>query len=92
MIDARESNRDAGDFAAELFPSSYPSWRYCIERKCGIPLTEDYIRARLETLTDGSHEETRRFAATYGDAHLAQVIDWFRRARAELAPPAGQVT
>jgi hypothetical protein len=81
---------DAPAYAAEQFPSSYPSWRYCIERKCGIPLTDDYIRARLKALTDTRSEETRRFAATYGDDHLKQVIAWFRRARSELAPPAGE--
>ena len=73
-------------YDAELFPQSYESWRYCIEQKCGLRLTTDYIRQRIGILTDSRQEETQRFARTYGEAHLAQVVVWFERAAAEVEP------
>jgi hypothetical protein len=76
--------------ATELLPSSYASWRFCIERKCGIALAAPYVRERLRVLSDRRAEETRRFAAIYGDAHLAQVLAWFRRAAAELGLADGE--
>ncbi|MEY6433435.1 hypothetical protein ABC977_13585 [Thioalkalicoccus limnaeus] len=67
-------------YAAELLPSDYPSWRYCIEKKCGIPLTRDFIEERIRVLGDRNQEETRRFVQTYGHGHLDQVLGWFRQA------------
>lgn len=76
-------------FAAEFIPSSYGSWRYCIEVKCGIPLTLGYVRERIRILSDPSHEETRRFSGTYGQAHLERVLAWFQQAADGLASGAG---
>ncbi len=75
---------DTAGFAAELIPSSYSSWRYCIEVKCGIALTLGYVEERIRVLADPRKEETQRFARTYGRGHLDQVLGWFRRARAML--------
>ena len=69
-------------YEEELFPQSYESWRYCIEHKCGLRLTPDYIQQRIGILTDPRQEETQRFARTYGNAYLAQVVAWFERAAA----------
>jgi hypothetical protein len=76
---------DTERFAAEPIPTSYGSWRYCIEVKCGIPLTLGYVRERIRVLSDPSHEETRRFSGTYGQAHLERVLAWFRQAADTLA-------
>jgi hypothetical protein len=67
-------------YEEERFPQSDESWRYCIEYKCGLRLTPDYIQQRIGVLTDPLREETRRFARTYGNAYLAQVVAWFERA------------
>ncbi len=75
---------DTAGFAAELIPSGYASWRYCIEVKCGIALTPDYVEERIRVLADPGQEETQRFARTYGRAHLNQVLGWFWRAQAGL--------
>jgi hypothetical protein len=90
MTDHRHSSPDEAHHAAEAFPSSYASWRYCIERKCGIALTPEYVLGRLKTLTDPRLEETRRFAAAYGDRHLRQVVAWFQQAADELGAGANR--
>lgn len=74
---------DTARYAAELIPSDYASWRYCIEVKCGFALTPDFIQARIAVFSDSDHEETQRFARLYGIAHREQVLAWFRRAAAE---------
>ncbi len=74
---------DTERYAAELIPSDYASWRYCIEVKCGLALTPDYVQARISVLSDRGHEETQRFVRLYGDAHLNWILAWFRQAAAE---------
>jgi hypothetical protein len=74
---------DTERYAAELMPSDYASWRYCIEVKCGLALKPDFLQARIAALSDADHVETKRFARLYGDAHLDRVLAWFRRAAAE---------
>ena len=78
MVDANER------YAAELIPSHYASWRYCIEVKCRLALTPDFLQARIAALSNSNDEETRRFARLYGDAHLDRVLAWFRQAAAEV--------
>ena len=75
---------DTAGFAAELIPTGYASWRYCIEVKCSIALTPEYVEECIRVLADPSMEETQRFARTYGRAHLDRVLGWFRRAQAGL--------
>jgi hypothetical protein len=74
---------DSERYDAELIPGDYPSWRYCIEMKCGLALKPDFIQARIAALSDPDQEEAQRFARLYGDAHLKRVLAWFRRAAAE---------
>ena len=74
---------DSDRYAAELIPSDYASWRYCIEVKCGLELKPGFLRARIAVLSDSGHEETQRFARVYGNAHLDRVLAWFRQAAAE---------
>ncbi|RKT45454.1 hypothetical protein [Thiocapsa rosea] len=75
---------DTAGFAAELIPTGYASWRFCIEVRCGIALTPEYVEERIRVLADPGQEETQRFARTYGRAHLDQILGWFRRAQAGL--------
>lgn len=74
---------DQADRLDAVLPRDYAGWRDCIERKCSIPLTRAYIEQRLRILSDPALEETRRFVSSYGEAHLAQVLAWFTRAREE---------
>ena len=74
---------DTQAYADELFPSDYASWRYCIQVKCGLALTPEYIQARIAILGDAQHEESRRFAGLYGEPWRERVLDWFQRAAAE---------
>ena len=75
---------DATDrYAAELFPDDYISWRYCIEVKCGLALTPEFLQARIAVLGDPRHEESRRFASLYSESYREQVLAWFQRAAAE---------
>lgn len=70
-------------FADELFPGSYKSWRYCIEVKCGVPLTPEFIQERVSVLSDPNHQESRRFSELYGETYRNQVLSWFRYAANE---------
>ncbi|RFA25768.1 hypothetical protein CAI21_18565 [Alkalilimnicola ehrlichii] len=70
-------------YADELIPSSYESWRYCIEEKCGIELTERYLRDRIEALADERDEYTRRYRRLYGDQQWQRVRSWFEKALQE---------
>ncbi len=74
---------DTERYVAEVIPSDYASWRYCIEVKCGLKLTSDFVGARIAILSDPDHEETQRFARLYGSGHRERVLAWFRQAAAE---------
>ncbi len=63
-----------------MIPKTYEEWRHCITIKCGIPLTDTYIRSRLDVLKNETSQEVKKFRNLYGDSHLMQVIDWFTRA------------
>jgi len=70
-------------YAEEIFPSDYASWRYCIEVKCGVPLTPQFIQSRIAILSDPKQEETKRFAKLYGESYQQQVLGWFQQAAAK---------
>lgn len=65
-------------------PTSYAAWRRCIEVDCGLELSPAMIRDRISALENPRDFRTRQFLEFYGDAHLAQVIAWFRRAQQEI--------
>ena len=50
------------------------------EHWCGIELTPQYIRTRIEALENQRDEHTRRFIECYGPAHHQRVLKWFRSA------------
>lgn len=74
---------EAEKYAEELFPSNYASWRYCIQVKCGVALTPEYLQARIAILGDPGHEESQRFTKLYGKPYHDQVLTWFQRAADE---------
>jgi len=68
-----------------VIPQSYAQWRHCIEVDCGIPIEPAFVQARLSVLRDPAHDETRRFASLYGQAHARSVLAWFEQAAAAMS-------
>ncbi|MEO1035851.1 MAG: hypothetical protein AAFX44_09860 [Pseudomonadota bacterium] len=67
---------DTSDFHFQ----SYAEWRQALTERCGINLTPDYARSRISALQDPKNPSTKEFTATYGQAYLQQVIQWFEQA------------
>ncbi len=67
-----------------MIPTSYQAWRECIEVHCLIPLERSFIAQRLRELDDSGVYSTQQLRTHYGEAHLAQLREWFRRAEVEL--------
>lgn len=63
---------------------TYEQWKHCITRICAIPLTLDYVEARIAALRNPADHETQRFVSSWGEAHLQRAIGWFQQARREL--------
>ncbi len=61
-------------------PASYEQWRYCIEVRCRIKLTRNYITKRLSELQNDRHAQAREFVKFYGPDQHQRIITWFRRA------------
>ena len=66
-----------------IIPTTYAQWRECIEVRCKIPLTSEFVKGRLTELQDGDDPRTRVFEERYGSEHLRQTIAWFSRAAGE---------
>ena len=64
---------------------NYEEWKHCITVKCKIPLTADYASKRISALQNVRDPVTSRFVELYGDAYRLRIIDWFERARDEVA-------
>jgi hypothetical protein len=64
---------------AAVVPQTYEQWAHCIVHACGMPLTPEFARARLESLTRAHGEEAERFAALHGRDQRARVTAWYGR-------------
>ncbi len=67
-----------------IVPRTYEEWKNCIVVECGIPLTLDYVQARLQVLQNPTAHHTQRFVKQWGSDHLARTIAWFSKAEKEL--------
>jgi hypothetical protein len=67
-----------------MVPTTYADWRRCIERDCGIPLTPEFIAARIDDLRDPRSHHTQQFLKVYGPDHHARVLAWFGQASSEI--------
>ena len=74
-----------------IVPRTYEEWQHCITVKCGIPLTMDYVQARLQALQNPSDYHTQRFVEQWGPDHLSRTIDWFSQAEKKLASQSANV-
>lgn len=68
-------------------PQSYEEWEYCITVQCGIPLTSDYVAARIAALEDSGDFHTEKFIARWGAAHHARTLGWFRETQSRIGQP-----
>lgn len=66
-----------------MFPQTYEEWRKCITVKCGIPLTLDYMRTRIDALKHADSADNKRFRELYGEGHWHRVTAWFELALKE---------
>ena len=48
-----------------VIPETYTEWFHCIAHECGIPLTRQFIDARLAILGEIRHDETQRLVRHY---------------------------
>ncbi|WP_087026358.1 hypothetical protein [Thaumasiovibrio subtropicus] len=71
--------------SSAAIPSNYQEWKHCITVECGLELTPDYISQRIEALQTPNDHYTKQFTRLYGEQYLAQVLAWFKQARAEVA-------
>lgn len=67
-----------------IVPHSFEEWKYCIEIKCGIALTDAYVESRISALQDFNSKEVKDFVRLYGAAHLEKILSFFRRSQSEL--------
>lgn len=63
-------------------PQTMDQWRRCIEVDCGIPLTVDFAKKRIQDLEDSGNFHTQRFIECYGTDHHQRVLSWFRQVAA----------
>jgi len=61
-------------------PASYPEWKLCITRDCGIALTPVFLTERVAHLKDEKNPNTRQFIELYGKDHHLNVLGWFEYA------------
>jgi hypothetical protein len=65
-------------------PNTHEDWEHCITVKCGIPLTADYVAARIAALEDPDDDHTRKFVRVWGEPHRVRTLDRFREAARRL--------
>lgn len=73
---------------------TYDDWKHCTTDICKVPLTADYVAARLKELRDTQNFDTKKFVGSWGEQHRQQVVAWFEQAEIELsqgAPAKGQI-
>lgn len=64
---------------------TYDDWKHCITDICKVPLTADYVAARLKELRDTQNFDTKKFVGSWGEPHRQRVVEWFEQAETELA-------
>ncbi len=62
-----------------MIPQTFEQWQHCIVHECGIPLTKDFAKSRLDIYKESNHPETKKFVQLYGAQHLQNIIGWLSR-------------
>ena len=60
-----------------MIPQIFDEWRDCIENKCKIVLTPNYIENRIRDLSDDLNSNTLVFIKLYGNEYRNNVLKWF---------------
>ena len=66
-------------------PQTYDEWQHCIEVKCGIPLSANYVAERISDLEIKEDFTTKKLIETWGIQHYDRTLGWFREAAVRLA-------
>jgi hypothetical protein len=61
-----------------MIPQTFEEWKNCIVKDCSINLTAEFAKARLKIYEDRDNRETKKFMSLYGEAHLENLIRWFK--------------
>jgi len=64
-----------------MIPESFREWRDCIENKCKILLSAQFIDDRLSVYSNENSTETIKFKGLYGEEHLQNIINWLETAK-----------
>ncbi len=64
---------------------TYDDWKHCITEICKVPLTQDFVAARLKELRNPQDFNTKKFVGSWGEEHRKQVVAWFEQAETELS-------
>ncbi len=70
-------------------PTTYDEWKDCITIKCGIELTPNYVRERLDELADKKNFKTSKLIEFWGEPHYRDIVTWFQTAAEELNQTSG---
>ncbi len=62
-----------------MIPQSFEQWVNCITNDCKINLTPEFAQQRLAIYENQEHAETQKFIEMYGEQHLANIINWYKR-------------
>ncbi|MEJ5055918.1 hypothetical protein [Sphingobacterium sp. MYb382] len=62
-----------------MIPETYEQWFTCITIDCELSLSKAFAKARLSVYEDRTNPETQRFIKLYGEAHLLNIIHWFKQ-------------
>lgn len=62
-----------------MIPQTFNDWKNCIVYDCKINLTKDFAQQRLAVYQDKKSHETQKFIQLYGEAHLQNIINWFKQ-------------
>lgn len=65
-------------------PLNFEQWVHCITKKCGIPLTQEFLDERAKAMSDASNPETKKFEQLYGKDYRELVTSWIEYARVLL--------
>lgn len=64
-----------------MIPKNFQEWRDCIENKCKIQLSSQFIDERIMVYSNENNPETLKFKGLYGSTHLQNVLNWLETAR-----------
>lgn len=62
-----------------MIPVTFDEWKACITESCKIELTADFVGKRIAALNDSADEHTRQLVRCYGESHVEQLIQWFKK-------------